>query len=99
MHWYGDATQVDSTLDWTDQIVPLAHLPFHKVMLDNHDLQRGHTGKLGFNVNHFEPKLYKVGTALMLAWPYGTTRVMSSYYWNQEIKVRGGGGVSPSFGR
>lgn len=56
------------------------------VMVDSHDMQRGHTGTLGLNINFFEPKLLKVATAFMLAWPYGVTRVMSSYHWNQKIQ-------------
>lgn len=30
------------------------------VMVDSHDMQRGHTGTLGLNINFFEPKLLKV---------------------------------------
>ncbi|KAJ6223217.1 hypothetical protein RDWZM_001762 [Blomia tropicalis] len=55
------------------------------IMVDSHDLQRGHTGQLGLNINYFESRLLKVATAFMLAWPYGIPRVMSSYRWNQKI--------------
>lgn len=57
------------------------------VMIDSHDLRVGHTGKLGFNINCFEPRLLKAATGFMLAWPYGIPRIMSSYYWNQTIEV------------
>ena len=57
------------------------------VMVDSHDLQRGHTGQLGVNVNYFDSRLLKVATAFMLAWPYGVPRVMSSYHWDQRIQV------------
>jgi alpha-amylase len=31
--------------------------------------------------------MYKMAAAFMLAHPYGTTRVMSSYYWDQDWQV------------
>ncbi|KAJ8042135.1 Alpha-amylase 2B [Holothuria leucospilota] len=45
--------------------------------IDNHDNQRGE-GQEEI-VNFKEPKEYKMANALMLAWPYGINRVMSSY--------------------
>jgi alpha-amylase len=57
------------------------------VMLDNHDLQRGHTGSFDTNINFFDSTLLKMSTAFMLAWPYGVTRVMSSYNWPRKIEV------------
>merc|ERR1719220_2582033 len=49
--------------------------------LSNHDNQRGHGG--GGSLITFEnPYDYKVGTAFMMAWPYGVKRVMSSYYFS-----------------
>ena len=57
------------------------------VMVDSHDLQRGHTGDLSININYFEPRLLKMATAFMLACPYSITRVMSSYYWPRNIQV------------
>ncbi|XP_071521195.1 pancreatic alpha-amylase 2a5-like isoform X2 [Panulirus ornatus] len=50
------------------------------VFIDNHDNQR--TG--GEMILTFRSsKWYKMANAYMLAWPYGFTRVMSSYYWDQ----------------
>lgn len=52
------------------------------VFVDNHDNQRGHGG--GGNILTFrDSRLYKMANAFMLAWPYGFTRVMSSYWWPQ----------------
>lgn len=53
------------------------------VFIDNHDNQRGHGGG-GSLVTFREPKLYKMAVSFMLAWPYGSARVMSSYYWDQK---------------
>ncbi|KAI4480204.1 hypothetical protein M0804_010565 [Polistes exclamans] len=47
------------------------------VFIDNHDTQRS-PGTLTYKYS----KLYKMGVALMLAHPYGTPRVMSSYFFN-----------------
>ena len=66
------------------------------VMVDSHDLQRYHTGQVGVNINYFEPRLLKVATAFMLAWPYGVPRVMSSYHWDQ--KIQGGKDVNDWMG-
>lgn len=46
--------------------------------VDNHDYQRSDpwTG-----INFRSPKLLKLATAFMLAWPYGTPKIMSSYEW------------------
>jgi hypothetical protein len=57
------------------------------VMIDSHDLQRGHTGSFDTNINFFDSTLLKMSTAFMLAWPYGVTRVMSSYNWPRKIEV------------
>jgi alpha-amylase len=43
--------------------------------IDNHDTQRNSHEILTYKT----PKQYKMATAFMLAHPYGTTRVMSSY--------------------
>ena len=49
------------------------------VFVDNHDNQRGH-GAGGDNIlTYKQPKQYKMAVAFMLAHPYGTTRVMSSF--------------------
>ena len=57
------------------------------VMVDSHDLQRGHIGDLSINIAYFEHRLLKIATAFMLAWPYAIPRVMSSYYWPRTIVV------------
>ncbi|XP_021949458.1 alpha-amylase 2B [Folsomia candida] len=55
------------------------------VFIDNHDNQRGH-GAGGSNILTFRnPTLYKIATAFMLSWPFGVTKVMSSYSWEQKI--------------
>ncbi|KAK2575071.1 hypothetical protein KPH14_008807 [Odynerus spinipes] len=48
------------------------------VFIDNHDTQRS-DGVLTYRIS----KLYKMAVALMLAHPYGTPRVMSSYHFNK----------------
>jgi len=54
------------------------------VFIDNHDNQRGH-GAGGANILTFrDARWYKMANAYMLAWPYGFTRLMSSYYWDQN---------------
>jgi len=55
------------------------------VFIDNHDNQRGHGGG-GAHLTFREPKAYKMAVGFMLAWPYGFPRVMSSYYWDQNIQ-------------
>ena len=56
------------------------------VFVDNHDNQRGH-GIGGPSLLTFrDSKLYKMAQAFFLAWPYGVTRVMSSYYWDQNFQ-------------
>lgn len=54
------------------------------VFIDNHDNQRGH-GAAGDVLTFFEPRLYKMANAFMLAWPYGLPRVMSSYRWPRDF--------------
>uniref|UniRef100_A0A673K3G2 alpha-amylase n=1 Tax=Sinocyclocheilus rhinocerous TaxID=307959 RepID=A0A673K3G2_9TELE len=54
------------------------------VFVDNHDNQRGH-GAGGASVPTFwDSRLYKIVAGLMLAHPYGVTRVMSSYRWDRK---------------
>jgi alpha-amylase len=48
------------------------------VFIDNHDNQRGHGGG-GAVLTHADGALYDLANVFMLAWPYGTPRVMSSY--------------------
>ncbi|KAK7084372.1 Pancreatic alpha-amylase 2a5 [Halocaridina rubra] len=55
------------------------------VFIDNHDNQRGHGAGGDMILTFRVDRLYKMGTAYMLAWPYGFTRIMSSYYWDQNI--------------
>uniref|UniRef100_H2Z2M5 Alpha-amylase n=1 Tax=Ciona savignyi TaxID=51511 RepID=H2Z2M5_CIOSA len=58
------------------------------VFLNNHDNQRGHGG--GGNIITFEDpfsKYLKIFTAFMMAWPYGTERIMSSYYFSQPVLI------------
>ncbi|CAG0902207.1 unnamed protein product [Darwinula stevensoni] len=50
------------------------------VFVDNHDNQRGHGGA-GDVITHKDPFLYKLAISYMLAYPYGFTRVMSSYFF------------------
>ncbi|ODN02193.1 Pancreatic alpha-amylase [Orchesella cincta] len=54
------------------------------VFIDNHDNQRGHGGG-GADILTFKvSRLYKMATAFMLAHPYGLTRVMSSYNFDED---------------
>lgn len=55
-------------------------LPSEKAMIfiDNHDNQRGH-GNAAKVLTHQEPTLYTLAVVFMLAWPYGTPILMSSY--------------------
>jgi alpha-amylase len=48
---------------------------------DNHDKQRGHGGGGNYLTYHNGPT-YDLANVLMLAWPYGTPVVMSSYAFN-----------------
>jgi len=54
------------------------------VFLDNHDNQRGHGGGGDLVLTFRLSKLYKMAAAFMLAHPYGITRVMSSYFWEER---------------
>ncbi|XP_055915746.1 alpha-amylase A-like [Eupeodes corollae] len=49
------------------------------VFVDNHDNQRGHGAGGADILTYKKPKQYKMATAFMLAYPYGTTRIMSSF--------------------
>lgn len=54
------------------------------VFVDNHDNQRGH-GAGGDNIlTYKQSKQYKMATAFKLAHPYGSTRVMSSFDFNDS---------------
>ena len=66
--------------------------------IDNHDNQRGSGGNI---VTYKEPRAYKMAVAFMMAWPYGFTRIMSSYYFNTSDDSppcdSGGNTTSPTF--
>ncbi|KAJ8028480.1 Alpha-amylase 2B [Holothuria leucospilota] len=53
------------------------------VFVDNHDNQRGHGGGGGI-INFEESRLYKIANAFMLAYPYGFTRIMSSFNFHGD---------------
>uniref|UniRef100_A0A3B4DIZ1 Alpha-amylase n=1 Tax=Pygocentrus nattereri TaxID=42514 RepID=A0A3B4DIZ1_PYGNA len=55
------------------------------VFVDNHDNQRGHGAGGEFILTFWDARLYKMAVGLMLAHPYGVTRVMSSYHWDRNI--------------
>lgn len=54
--------------------------------VDNHDNQRGHGAGGADVLTFFEPRLYKMAVAFLLAWPYGLPRVMSSYGWQRDLR-------------
>lgn len=62
-------------------------LPTHRALtfVDNHDNQRGH-GAGGYIITYKQSKQYKMATAFHLAWPYGTSRIMSSYDFNDDFQ-------------
>ncbi|KAK5645272.1 hypothetical protein RI129_006572 [Pyrocoelia pectoralis] len=49
------------------------------IFVDNHDNQRGHGAGGADILTYKTPKQYKMATAFMLAYPYGITRIMSSF--------------------
>ncbi|XP_077293316.1 alpha-amylase 2-like [Arctopsyche grandis] len=49
------------------------------IFVDNHDNQRGHGAGGGAILTYKDAKQYKAAIAFMLAHPYGTTRIMSSF--------------------
>lgn len=54
------------------------------VFIDNHDNQRGH-GAGGDNIlTYKQSRQYKMATAFMLAHPYGSTRIMSSFAFDDS---------------
>ncbi|XP_053247561.1 alpha-amylase 1-like isoform X4 [Podarcis raffonei] len=56
------------------------------VFVDNHDNQRGHGAGGASILTFWNPRLYKMAVAFMLAHPYGFTRIMSSYRWPRVIQ-------------
>lgn len=71
------------------------------VFTDNHDNQRGHgsgyftsedDNSVGGIVTHYyDGALYNLANVFMLAWPYGSPQVMSSYAWPRDVRWDGGG--------
>ena len=56
-------------------------------IVDNHDLQRTLAyPNIRQGLNFRVPRLMKMANAFMLAWPYGTPKVMSSYDWPVKMK-------------
>ncbi|XP_054836048.1 pancreatic alpha-amylase-like isoform X2 [Eublepharis macularius] len=56
------------------------------VFVDNHDNQRGHGAGGASILTFWNPRLYKMAVGFMLAHPYGSTRIMSSYKWPKHIQ-------------
>ena len=67
------------------------------VFIDNHDNQRTGGSQI---LTYKNPKPYKMAIAFLQAHPYGTTRVMSSYYFdnNDQVPPQDGNGnlISPT---
>lgn len=71
------------------------------VFTDNHDNQRGHgsgyftsedDNSVGGIVTHYyDGALYNLANVFMLAWPYGSPQVMSSYAWQRDVRWDSGG--------
>jgi len=55
------------------------------VFVDNHDNQRGHGAGGASILTYHVSKLYKMATAFVLAWPYGATRIMSSFEFDAAV--------------
>lgn len=54
------------------------------VFVDNHDNQRGHGAGGDSILTYKQSKQYKMATAFMLAHPYGSTRIMSSFAFDDS---------------
>lgn len=52
--------------------------------MDNHDNQRGHGGGGQTVLTYKNSKNYKMATAFHLAWPFGISRIMSSFGFNDS---------------
>ncbi|CAB3373081.1 Hypothetical predicted protein [Cloeon dipterum] len=69
--------------------------------VDNHDNQRGHGAGGADILTHKDSKLYKMATAFNLAHPYGASRVMSSYFFDNTDagppQNADGSTISPGF--
>ncbi|WP_320821950.1 alpha amylase C-terminal domain-containing protein [Reinekea sp.] len=65
------------------------------VFTDNHDNQRGHGNGYwtstdnnsigGIVTNYYDGAVYSLANVFMLAWPYGSPKVMSSYDWPRNV--------------
>jgi len=65
------------------------------VFTDNHDNQRGHGNGYwtstdnnsigGIVTNYYDGGVYNLANVFMLAWPYGSPKVMSSYDWPRNV--------------
>ena len=65
------------------------------VFTDNHDNQRGHGNGYwtstdnnsigGIVTNYYDGAVYNLANVFMLAWPYGSPKVMSSYDWPRNV--------------
>lgn len=62
-------------------------LDYHQV--DNHDTQRGFSLPENMSLNFKSKKKYIMANAFMLAYPYGTIRLMSSYNFTDNDIERG----------
>lgn len=49
------------------------------VFVDNHDLQRSNSGALSYKLG----PLHELSQVFLLAHPYGTPRIMSSYFFEE----------------
>jgi len=68
---------------------------FAVVFTDNHDNQRGHGNGYwtsadnnaigGIVTNFYDGAVYNLSNVFMLAWPYGSPKVMSSYDWDRNV--------------
>jgi alpha-amylase len=57
------------------------------VFVDNHDNQRGHG--MSAMTTHRDGRRYDLASIFLLAWPYGTPKLMSSYQWGGVDDSRG----------
>ncbi len=87
-HYFRKHNQIKNLHNWGFSWGDMLGSDDATVMIDNHDLQRGHSGDFRNNVNFREAVLLKKATAFMLSHPYGVTKVMSSYNWTFNIQVR-----------
>lgn len=51
-------------------------------IVDNHDVQRYSSNVLSFH----DRRLASLANIFMLSWPYGVTKIMSSYSWKRKIE-------------